>query len=92
MSETAIKITLSSKKNRTDNNGLIWRTWKVLIQSVHNNFFLENYIDHVEYLLHPSFEDPRIGKGNTFVMQDVLTNSSCTTKKKKKKSVHKNLI
>jgi transcription initiation factor IIF auxiliary subunit len=38
-----------------------WRKWKVEITS-EDNQPLSNIVDHVEYILHESFENPRIGK------------------------------
>ncbi|KAI8087637.1 yeats family-domain-containing protein [Gilbertella persicaria] len=41
-------------------DGLIMRSWKVYLKSMDSYYALSDYIDHVEYLLHPSFKTPHI--------------------------------
>lgn len=65
MIEKPIKISCTNtilKKKPV--NSFMWRLWRVQINPIHRDIHssLGSYIDHVEYILHESFETPRIGK------------------------------
>lgn len=61
-----IRISCSStiNKHKSPVSGNMWRSWKVQIRPVDRDIksALGVYIDHVEYILHESFETPSISK------------------------------
>ncbi|KAI9333642.1 yeats family-domain-containing protein [Pilaira anomala] len=62
MIEKRIKITCRhTLVDKNSTHGHIWRNWKVYISPVERGVYASlSYIDHVEYILHESFETPRI--------------------------------
>jgi transcription initiation factor IIF auxiliary subunit len=65
--EKKVKITSSNTAIKTKKKPAptdpAWRKWKVEIMS-EDGQPLSTIIDHVEYILHESFENPRIGRLN----------------------------
>lgn len=64
MIKRRVKITCThTLKNKNVVSDPIWRHWVIQINPVERaaNTSLAHYIDHVEYILHESFETPRIG-------------------------------
>lgn len=52
--------------NAKNSNGHPWRDWQVSLVAVDNGKEVKGksslILDHVEYILHPTFENPRRGK------------------------------
>lgn len=51
------------------NDGHPWRTWKITLVAMEGEKEVKGklsvILDHVCYILHPTFEEPRRGKWNT---------------------------
>jgi transcription initiation factor IIF auxiliary subunit len=66
MIEKQIRVSCSNSINKLKSTvtGKVWRSWRIQIRSIDRDIksALGVYIDHVEYVLHESFETPRICK------------------------------
>ncbi|KAG2234502.1 hypothetical protein INT48_004881, partial [Thamnidium elegans] len=72
MVKKRVKITCThTLKNKKLMSIPIWRRWMIQINPVERaaSASLAHYIDHVEYILHESFETPRIGCGYTTMVE-----------------------
>ncbi|KAI8393357.1 yeats family-domain-containing protein [Radiomyces spectabilis] len=59
--EKHVKISSSNSIVRAKStDAYLWRMWKVQVRLMDRDASLSGFVDHIEYILHESFENPRV--------------------------------